>query len=99
VIDNKDKLFNHLFLILDPDGILPGRLPRSRKDRQGSTTSQPKKNDDIPILEIMTRAFYYNPDKLSNIAAFIRDISEGKDSSFIPEDYLKLIEIFKKAAE
>jgi hypothetical protein len=97
VIDNGDKFFNHLFLILGSEGILSRIAARSRKGRHGKTVLM-SEIGDIPILETMTRALYHNPGKLSEIAAFIGDLSEGSDSSFIPEDYLQLIKIFKKAS-
>ena len=53
--------------------------------------------EDVPLLEELTRAYSRNPDKLSEIASLMKDLSRRGRSDIVPEDFLQLWTVFESA--
>lgn len=67
--------------------------------RPGDGLSLPAEGRDTPLLEELVRAFCRSPDTLKHIQKFVHDISRGKDTTIIPEDFLRLWRVFEKAGK
>ncbi|MDH3348117.1 MAG: phospholipase D family protein [Desulfobulbaceae bacterium] len=95
VISNQDGFIRYLMLLLGDDsesGLDPGNGSGFTK-----WLAQLAAGEDIPLLEELTRAYSRHPQRLEEISKLVRDLSQGKPNTIIPDDFLNLWNIFETA--
>ena len=98
VVNNREGFLRYLLLLLgetegsfiDTGNVLNGG--------NGNGGWRPAFSDDKPLLEELVRAFSRHPEKLKDIKAIVsRFLKENTTSNIIPEDFLKVWDVFEQA--
>lgn len=95
VIANQEGFIRYLLLLLG-DGS-SGELPEYRgSSGWGRWLSRLGDQEDIPLLEELTRTYSRYPDRLLDISTLIHELS-SHENKVIPEDFLKVWSVFETA--
>jgi len=98
VVNNREGFLRYLLLLLgeaegsfiDKGNVLDGG--------NGNGGWKPAFTDDKPLLEELARAFSRHPEKLKEVNAVVnRFLKENTTSNIIPEDFLKVWNVFEQA--
>lgn len=98
VVNNREGFLRYLLLLLgeaegsfiDTGDVLNGG--------NGNGGWKPAFTDDKPVLEELVRAFSRHPEKLRDVSAIVnRFLKENSTSNIIPEDFLKVWNVFEQA--
>lgn len=95
VISNQDGFIRYLLLLLSDEtasgsdaGIGSGWAKWLARLMDG---------EDVPLLEELTRTYSRHPERLTDIAGLVRDLSQGGQKAIIPNDFLDLWAVFESA--
>ncbi len=98
VVNNREGFLRYLLLLLgETEGsfIYTGNLLNGGNGNGGW---RPAFSDDKPLLEELVRAFSRHPEKLKDVKAIVsRFLKENTTSNIIPEDFLKVWDVFEQA--
>jgi len=98
VVNNKDGFLRYLLLLLgEYEGGLLSEI-KNTAGKKGFTKGGSPALESIPILEELVRAYSRNPEKLKDVESVIRRLARDKTTdTVIPEDFLNLWEVFRRA--
>ena len=97
VINNQDGFIRYLLLWLADDTISELEPANSSSSGFAKWLSRHTNNEDVPLLEEMTRTLSRYPERLLEISDLIRELSKGSQKTIIPESFLKLWSVFESA--
>ncbi|MDR2460086.1 MAG: phospholipase D family protein [Deltaproteobacteria bacterium] len=97
IINDKQKLFNHIVLFLGFDGVVSKLLSGNSSSESYNRSHRYSESDDYPLLETMIRVLTKSPHKIAAISSSIKDLVPTIENSIVPEDYLNLLSIFEEA--
>lgn len=94
IIRNREGFVRYLLLLLG--SLVDEPVPGGRGiGSWGNTTSGT--GQAPPLFEMLASAFARDPARVAPIARLIRRLSEGDDTSVVPEDFLRLWKVFEQA--
>jgi hypothetical protein len=95
VIRNRDGFMRYLLLLLS-EGDSAG-VGSDNGSGWASWLARLADDEDLALLEELIRAYSRHPEKLSEIASLVEDVSRKDDQRIIPEDFLDLWKVFEVA--
>jgi hypothetical protein len=95
VISNQDGFIRYLLLLLSDDTV--SGLDAGSGSGWAKWLSRLVDGEDIPLLEELTRTYSRHPERLSEIAGLVRDLSQGSENAIVPDDFLNLWTVFESA--
>lgn len=94
VISNQDGFIRYLLLLLGDEAVSGFAGGGSG---WAKWLSRLVDGEDIPLLEELTRTYCRHPERLSEIAGLVRDLSQGSQNDIIPDNFLSLWSVFESA--
>jgi hypothetical protein len=97
VISNREGFLRYLLLLLDDDKV--SNLDPGSGSAFAKWLAQLSDDEDIPLLEELTRTYSRHPERLGEISRLVRDLSRLSQNTIIPEEFLNLWTVFESAIE
>ena len=98
IINKKEDFLRYLVMLLSIDS--QATLAEKNLTGSGSWLKQLVAGDEVALLEILSRAYCRNPERLDDIARLVEEISKfQKEESPIPEKFDRLWSVFSQSME